>query len=45
MRSRRWKIDKLQYPEGFFGWLYDCSADCGRSIIRPFLIWFASIFV
>ncbi len=45
MRSRRWKIDTFWHPEGFFGWCYDWSADCGRSIIRPFGIWVLSVFV
>ena len=45
MRSRRWSIDKQWQPEGFLGWCYDWAADCGRSIIRPSLIWLASIFV
>ena len=45
MRSRRWNVDKLWHPEGFFGWCYDWAADCGRSIIRPFAIWLLSVFV
>ncbi len=45
LRSRRWTTDKWWYPSLWLGIFYDGAADCGRSIVRPLAIWFASVFV
>jgi uncharacterized protein YjbI with pentapeptide repeats len=45
LRSRRWTTDKFWHPSLWLGIFYDGVADCGRSIVRPLAIWFASIFV
>ena len=45
LRSRRWTTDKWWHLGTWFGLLYDGLADCGRSIVRPFLIWLASVAV
>jgi uncharacterized protein YjbI with pentapeptide repeats len=44
LRSRRWTVDKWG-PALWLGIFYDGVADCGRSILRPLAIWFASIAV
>jgi hypothetical protein len=43
LRSRRWTTDKWWHFGTWFGLLYDGLADCGRSIVRPLLIWLASM--
>ena len=44
LRSRRGTIDNLWHPGLWLGLFYDGVADCGRSVIRPFLLWAASVF-
>jgi hypothetical protein len=43
LRSRRWTTDKWWHLGTWFGLLYDLLADCGRSIVRPMLLWQASV--
>ena len=45
LRSRRWTTDKWWHFGTWFGLLYDGLADCGRSIVRPLLLWQASVVV
>ncbi len=45
LRSRRWTVDKWKHPGTWLGLIYDGIADCGRSIVRPLLIWLASVLV
>ena len=45
LRSRRWTTDKWRHFGTWFGLLYDGLADCGRSIVRPLLLWQASVVV
>jgi len=45
LRSKRWTVDKFWHPALWLGILYDCVADCGRSIVRPAFFWLASILV
>ena len=45
LRSRRWTTDKWWHWGTWFGLLYDLLADCGRSIVRPVLLWQASVVV
>ena len=45
LRSRRWTTDKWWHFGTWFGLLYDVLADCGRSIVRPLLLWQASVVV
>ena len=39
LRSRRWTVDKPWHLGTWFGLLYDGLADCGRSIVRPVMLW------
>ncbi len=43
LRSRRWTVDKWWHWGTWFGLAYDLLADCGRSIVRPVLLWLASV--
>jgi hypothetical protein len=45
LRLRRRILDKPWHAGLWLGILYDGVADCGRSIVRPFAAWLASIFV
>jgi uncharacterized protein YjbI with pentapeptide repeats len=43
LRSRRWTTDRARHLGTWFGLFYDGIADCGRSIVRPLLIWITSV--
>jgi uncharacterized protein YjbI with pentapeptide repeats len=43
LRSRRGTTDKWWLLGTWLGMFYDGVADCGRSFVRPLLIWFASV--
>ena len=43
LRSRRWTTDKWWHLGTWFGLVYDLLADCGRSMVRPILLWVASV--
>ena len=40
LRARRWTSDSPIQLSTWIGVLYDGIADCGRSMLRPFLLWF-----
>ncbi len=44
LRSRRWTTDRLWHPGLLLGFCYDGFADCGRSFIRPLVLWAFSAF-
>ena len=39
LRSKRFTVDKTWHAALWLGILYDGIADCGRSIVRPFVAW------
>ena len=43
LRSRRWTADKWWSIGTWLGLIYDGIADCGHSIVRPVLLWLASV--
>ena len=43
LRSKRWTTDKWWHPGLWLGLFYDGAADCGRSMVRPFGFWAASL--
>ena len=43
LQSRRWSVDKPWHAVFWFGLFYQGLSDFGRSMVRPILLWFASI--
>ncbi len=43
LRARRLTVDKWWHLGTWFGLVYDLLADCGRSIVRPVLLWCGSV--
>jgi Pentapeptide repeats (9 copies) len=43
LRSRRWIVDKWHDSAFWFGVIYDALSDFGRSMMRPFYLWFLSV--